>query len=80
MLIKFFDIIEETAKETLPTQGGCSKSHGKPNIAGWNAEIQDYKENARFWHAVWISCGRLINTQVHKIMKRTRNLYHYQIL
>ena len=32
-----------------------------------------------FWHAIWVSCGKMLNTEVHKIMKKTRNLYHYQI-
>ena len=72
-------MIEETAKETLPVSGGASNFHNKPKIVGWNSEIKEFKEMARFWHAVWISCGKLVNTQVHKIMKKTRNVYHYQI-
>jgi hypothetical protein len=37
----------------------------------------DRRDNAYFWHQIWDSCGRPINTQVHNIMKRTRNIYHY---
>ena len=76
---QFFSIIEETAKETLPASGGVSNFQNKSKIVGWNSEIKEFKETARFWHAVWISCGKLVNTQVHKIMKKTRNVYHYQI-
>ena len=32
-----------------------------------------------FWHSVWISAGRPINTELHRIMKRSRNAYHFQI-
>ena len=42
-------------------------------------EIQPYKEKALFWHAIWQSAGRPINTELHRIMKRTRNVYHLHI-
>ena len=54
------------------------KGKKKPPIPGWSDAVKPFKENAFFWHQVWVSCGRPINTEVHKIMKRTRNLYHYQ--
>ena len=31
------------------------------------------------WHSVWISAEKLINTELHRIMKKTRNVYHLQI-
>ena len=34
----FYTYIEETAKETLPTQEGTSNSHDKENVVGWNNE------------------------------------------
>ena len=33
---KFFDTIEETAKETLPIQGRSSNFRENHNITGWN--------------------------------------------
>lgn len=41
--------------------------------------VRPAKDNATFWHAIWVSCGKPINTEVHRIMKRTRSIYHYQI-
>ena len=41
--------------------------------------VEPFQDNAHFWHSIWVSCGKPINTEVHKIMKKTRNLYHYQI-
>ena len=32
-----------------------------------------------FWHAIWVSAGRPMNTQLHHLMKKTRNVYHFQI-
>ena len=33
---------------------------------------------AKFWHSVWTSAGRPVNTELHNFMKRTRNKYHYE--
>ena len=51
----------------------------KPSVALWSKEIQPFKDKAMFWHAIWVSAGRPINTQLHIVMKKTRNVYHYQI-
>lgn len=48
-------------------------------IANWNEDVLPYKDTAWFWHSVWQSAGRPINTELHRQMKRTRNLYHFQI-
>lgn len=48
-------------------------------VAGWNDEVKSFRENAMFWHAIWISAGKPLNNTLHSIMKRTRNTYHYQI-
>ena len=48
-------------------------------MIGWNSEKKTFKESANFWHAIWVSCGKPLNNEVHKIMKRTKNVYLYQI-
>ena len=60
------------------SQSGNESGHSK-NTPGWKMFVEPYQDNAHFWHSIWLSCGRPINSEVHKIMKRTRNLYHYQI-
>ena len=69
--------IEKAAYEAIP----CNKSKNpkKPNIVGWNDKVKPFKESALFWHQVWDSADRPLNTELHRIMKRTRNLYHYNI-
>ena len=32
-----------------------------------------------FWAAIWKSAGKPLNTTLHQIMKRSRNLYHFQV-
>ena len=56
-----------------------SKMNHKPRIPNWNEDIEPFKENAHFWHAVWISAGKPLNCHLHVIMKRTRNKFHLLI-
>ena len=46
---------------------------------GWSEHVRPFRDNSLFWHQIWKSAGRPINTVLHKIMKKTRNLYHYQL-
>ena len=79
-LICILNTIKTTANDCLPCnkkkKGGNSK---KTPIAFWRDEVQPYKDKSMFWHSVWISAGRPINTELHRIMKRSRNAYHFQI-
>ena len=40
--------------------------------------MKPYRDTALFWNQVWKAAGKPCNTELHKIMKRTRNIYHYQ--
>ena len=46
---------------------------------GWNDLVKPFKEDAMFWHSIWISAGKPLNNTLHHIMKRTRNIYHYHV-
>ena len=41
-------------------------------MPGWNDEVKPFKEKAMFW----VSAGKPINNVLHRIMQRTRKLYH----
>ena len=72
-------VIQLAAEDALPcpvSQGGVEN---KNIIPGWNDTVKLFKDTAYFWHQVLRSCGWPINTEVHRIMKRTRNIYHYQV-
>ena len=70
------EAVDESAKECLPTPK--VKKRGKV-IPGWKTEVKPFMENASFWFSVWKSAGRPLNTELHRIMKRTRNIYHFQV-
>ena len=78
-MCKILQVVEECCKDNLPTPTARKSKQKKNRIASWYEEVQPYKENAQFWHAVWLSTGKPLNSQLHKIMKHTRNVYHYQI-
>ena len=78
--MEILETIRSVASQCLPSNGSASKvKKSKPAIIGWKENVQPHKDTAMFWNAVWISAGRPINTALHKVMKRTRNIYHYQI-
>ena len=75
--IAVLDIIQGAAEVSLPTP--TSKDvRRKPAIPGWFEEVKPFRDDAFFWHQIWKSCGRPMNTELHKVMKHSRNTYHYQ--
>ena len=66
------------AYESLPVPKHPNQSKKKPK-PGWTEHVRPYRENSLFWHSIWKSAGRPMNTVLHQIMKKTRNLYHYQL-
>ena len=48
-------------------------------VPGWSDVVKPFSESAKFWHAIWISAGRPLNNELHRIMKKTRNVYHYAL-
>ena len=78
-LVDVLESIKLSADSCLPSPSNKKSPTKKSSILPWNEDVQPFKENAMFWHSICLSAGRLINTVLHQIMKKTRNLYHYQI-
>ena len=65
--------LEFTADIQIPKPKSVSPNKpAKNTIPKWNEEITPFKEDACFWHSVWTSAGKLLNDNLHMIMKRTR--------
>ena len=74
---ELLEVMQEVAEAYLPVpKGGQDKTGHKRSLACWD-KVAGHKKDAYFWFQVWVSCGRPVNTEVHKIMKGTRNVYHY---
>ena len=68
--------INDASYECLPVSNQINKKR-KPT-AGWNTEVKPFKDRSMFWSSVWKSAGKPLNNTLHQIMKRCRNLYHFQ--
>ena len=76
------DTINVTAHKCLPSSKLNKTNHKnekKKIQPGWKEFVQPFREKAFFWSQVWKSAGRPINCELYTIMKRTRNVYHYQV-
>ena len=75
--------VVESSHCVLPLAGGGSgpnKSGISPGcVPGWMEEVQLFREDANFWHSVWLSAGKPNRGELHVAMARSRNLYHYAI-
>ena len=69
------ECVEHAAIEALPVPLAPNK---RKIVPGWKSEVKPFRDAAFFWHQVWVSAGKPINTELHKIMKKTRNKYHFQ--
>ena len=74
------DAISTSARGSLPlSSGGSDNNLTIKKIPGWNAQVKPFRDQARFWHAVWVSADKPLNSELHKVMRRTRNIFHYQL-
>ena len=73
------ETLQEIAETTLPMPSKKGKGRDNGVIPGWNEAVKPFKDKAYFWHQVWVSLGRPVNSEVHKVMKRSRNKYHYEL-
>ena len=73
------EAVQRAGEETLPFPKAGSSKIGKKSTPGFKVQVKPFKEDAYFWHSIWKSAGRPLNTQLHTIMKRTRNIYRREL-
>lgn len=78
---EILEAVSESGKDTIPSS---PSSEGNDNskrkkTAGWKDFVEPFQDKAHFWHSVWKSAGSPINTELHRIMKQSKNRFHYQI-
>ena len=72
--------ISDSAGDSLSwSSGGKSGKTSVNKTPGWNEQVRPFRENARFWFSVWLSAGKPLNCELHRIMRRTKNIFHYQV-
>ena len=78
LTLDLLDKVQCAAEECLPTPGTAQTNICKKVMPGWTESVKPFKDQAYFWHQIWLSCGRPVNSETYKIMKKTRNRYHYE--
>ena len=51
------DSIKLSATSCLPSPSN------RKSIFRWNEDVQPFKENAMFWHSIWLSASRPVNNE-----------------
>ena len=72
------DSIDSSVNHNIPLSNNVNNTRDSV-IPGWSDYVKPFREDAKFWHAIWVSLGRPLNCEVHRVMKHTRNLYHYSV-
>ena len=73
--------IDKSVKNNIPLSQNNSheKKYHDYVISGWNEYVKPFREDAKFWHSIWVSLGKPLNSEVFHIMKRTRNRFHFVV-
>ena len=70
---KVVQVCLQAADESIPSKASIEK---EKVIPGWDRIVDKPRKDARFWHAIWKSCGYPNVGIVADIRRRTRALYH----
>ena len=68
--------IDSAVHSNIPLSKPNSNNSVKP---GWAVLVKPFQEDAKFWHAIWISLGKPLNCQIYNVMKHSRNQYHFAV-
>ena len=67
-------IMERAAAETLPQRTPQIKNNETNVLPGWNDYVNEYHEDAKFWHYMW-RCNRQRHGYVYEMMKTSRTRF-----
>ena len=69
----------ESSHKTIPLTKPRKSLKGRKNIPGWKAHVEPFRQDAMFWHSVWLSSGKPREGELHRVMCWSRNKYHFAI-
>ena len=63
--------------------GGKPKGDGvqsvQKKIPGWTELVEPKRQDALFWHAIWVQAGRPKRGELRNVMAHSRNKFHYAV-
>ena len=70
----------ESSHQCIPMSARC-RPDGKRKVSlpGWRENVAPAKEDALFWHSIWLSAGRPNKGELYNVICWTRNKYHYAV-
>ena len=68
---ELIDIVLEAGNDCFPKCAPVGK-----RLACWNSDVKPFRENALFWHSIWVDCGRPPAGSLAMVMRSTRARYH----
>ena len=77
MCHEVFQSISNAVSNNIPRANINSKMYDP--VPGWNDSVKELKDKSIFWKSVWVSAGRPLDNNLHRLMKTTRNKYHYAL-
>ena len=77
--MEVLEVMENTAKEFLPSSGGPKSGKNSYNIPGWAQYVKPYSEESKFWFSVWISAGKPLHGALYETMLKTKCQYKYAV-
>ena len=60
-------------------QPGAKTGRTSGNIPVWTEEVEPFRDDALFWHSVWVSVKRPNTGDLYHMMTHSRNQYHYAV-
>ena len=79
-VIELLSTIIDTSFECLPiVKSGGDKKQKTKLLPGWKENVVPARDDATFWHALWVMDGRKTKGSLHMVMKWTRAKYKYAV-
>ena len=72
--IAILDALESAVDMHIPHSNAFTNS-----LPSWHEYIKPLRDDMNFWHSVWVSADKPINTTLHQIYRNVRHKYHYAI-
>ena len=76
--LQIMDSISTAVEANIPSSCKSGSFKHTP-VPGWTEFVKPFRDDSLFWHSVWVSAGRPLNTVLHQVMRSTRHKYHYAI-
>lgn len=76
--LQIMDSISTAVETNIPSNSNSGNYMHTP-VPGWTEFVKPFRDDSLFWHSVWVSAGRPLNTVLHQVMRSTRHKYHYAI-